>query len=61
MGARLSSLRIEHCKETKVIARDIKIPPLVLVKIEKGEYDLGLLFDLCKYYGISPHVLLEGL
>jgi len=59
VGAKFYSLRKAHESEIETVARAVGISPALLVRIERGDYDmyLDLLFELCHYYSISPHDL----
>jgi transcriptional regulator with XRE-family HTH domain len=57
VGARFHSLRKKHESELQTVAKAVGISPALLVRIERGDYDmyLDLLFKLCYYYEITPH------
>ena len=57
VGARFHSLRKKHKKEIETVAEAVGISSGLLLRIEKGDYDmyLDLLFELCDYYEITPH------
>jgi transcriptional regulator with XRE-family HTH domain len=57
VGNKFHSLRKEQKKELESVAKAIKISSSLLVRIERGDYDmyLDLLFELCDYYEIAPH------
>ena len=57
VGARFLSLRKNQKKEIEEVAKAVKISPALLVRIERGDYDmyLDLLFELCAYYDIAPY------
>ena len=57
VGNKFYSLRKEQKKEVESVAEIIKISPTLLIRIERGDYDmyLDLLLELCDYYEIAPH------
>jgi len=57
VGNRFRLLRTEQKKEIDSVAKSIKISSGLLMRIERGDYDmfLDLLFELCDYYEIAPH------
>ena len=57
VGNKLYSLRKVHKKELESVAKAIEISPALLMRIERGDYDiyLDLLFELCDFYAIAPH------
>lgn len=61
IGKKLHALRTEQKKELESVAMAIKIRPALLMRIERGDYDmyLDLLFELCEYYDITPHDFLK--
>lgn len=61
LGERLYSLRKEQGTEIEMVAKAVGVSPALLVRIERGDYDmyLDLLFELCDYYSITPHDLFK--
>jgi hypothetical protein len=61
IGSKFHSLRSDQKKEIEIVAKAVKISPALLVRIERGDYDmyLDLLFVLCDYYDITPYDFLE--
>lgn len=57
VGKKFHSLRTEQKKELDAVAKAIKIRSTLLMRIERGDYDmyLDLLFELCDFYEIAPH------
>jgi transcriptional regulator with XRE-family HTH domain len=53
IGEEMFALRNSHKKSIKAVAKDTKMSPDILSKIEKGTYDnlcMTRLLRLCKYY-----------
>jgi transcriptional regulator with XRE-family HTH domain len=61
VGKKFHLLRTKQKKEFDAVAKAIKISPALIVRIERGDYDmyLDLLFELCDYYDIAPHDLFK--
>ena len=57
VGTRLHLLRTKEKEEIETVAKAVGISPALLSRIEEGDYDmyLDLLFELCDYYGTTPH------
>jgi DNA-binding XRE family transcriptional regulator len=57
IGDKFHSLRIIQRKDLDTVAKAVKISPALLVRIERGDYDmyLDLLVELCDHYEIAPH------
>lgn len=57
IGEKFHSLRIAQRREIDMVAKAVRISPALLVRIEKGDYDmyLDLFCELCDYYDIAPH------
>jgi len=57
IGTKFHSLRKQHKKELDAVAKDVKISSALLMRIERGDYDMYFdqLFELCGYYEITPH------
>jgi DNA-binding XRE family transcriptional regulator len=55
VGHKLCSLRKDQVKELDTVSRVLKITPAVLVRIERGEYDMSpdLLSKICEYYNVT--------
>jgi hypothetical protein len=55
VGSRFHSLRKNQDKELDIVARALRITPAVLMRIERGDYDIypDLLSELCDYYDIT--------
>jgi transcriptional regulator with XRE-family HTH domain len=53
IGEEMFSLRKKHKKSIKTVAKDTKMSPGILSKVENGTYDnlcMTRLLRLCKYY-----------
>lgn len=63
VGERLHSLRKVQGNEIEIVAKAVGISPALLVRIERGDYDmyLDLLFELCDYYDITPHAFFKDM
>ena len=63
VGTRFHSLRKQHDSELETVAKAVGISPALLLRIERGDYDmyLDLLFELCDYYEITPHDFFKDL
>jgi len=57
IGSKFHSLRRDQKKDIETVAKDLKISLALLMRIERGDYDmyLDLLFELCDYYDVTPH------
>jgi DNA-binding XRE family transcriptional regulator len=57
IGDKFQSLRIVQKKELESVAKAVKISSALLVRIERGDYDmyLDLLVELCDHYEMAPH------
>jgi transcriptional regulator with XRE-family HTH domain len=57
VGHKLYRLRKEKKKEVDAVGKDVRISAALLMRIERGDYDMYLdqLFELCDYYEITPH------
>lgn len=57
VGKKFHQLRTQQKRELDSVAKAIKIRSSLLMRIERGDYDmyLDLLFELCDYYNIAPH------
>jgi DNA-binding XRE family transcriptional regulator len=55
VGSKLHTLRKNQDKELDAVARVLRITPAVLIRIERGDYDMcpDLLSELCDYYDIT--------
>jgi hypothetical protein len=55
MGSKLHSLRMTQDQELDTVSRVLRITPAVLVRIERGDYDMypDLLTELCDHYNIA--------
>jgi DNA-binding XRE family transcriptional regulator len=55
IGNKLSYLRKNKAKELDTVARDLRITPAALIRIERGDYEIypDLLSKLCYYYNIT--------
>jgi hypothetical protein len=55
IGSKLHSLRVSQEKELDAVSRVLRITPAVLVRIERGDYDMypDLLSELCDHYNIT--------
>jgi transcriptional regulator with XRE-family HTH domain len=56
LGEEFYSLRKGQKKSIKVVAKDLKMSPRIISKIEKGIYEnfyVSRLLRLCKYYDVN--------
>jgi DNA-binding XRE family transcriptional regulator len=63
VGTRLQLLREEQKRELETVAKTVGISHTLLSRIEDGDYDmyLDLLFELCDYYGTTPHEVFKDI
>jgi transcriptional regulator with XRE-family HTH domain len=62
VGEELFTLRKSHKKSIKTVAKDTKMSPGIISKVEKGLYEnLGVtrFLQLCKYYKVHVHDVID--
>ena len=62
VGEELYTLRKSHKKSIKTVAKDTKMSPGIISKVEKGVYEnLGVtrFIQLCKYYKVRVHDVID--
>lgn len=63
MGEQLRTLRRSRGETQRAVAQAIGISVNTISKFENGRSEkcgIGLLFELCRYYGVRPHELAGG-
>jgi transcriptional regulator with XRE-family HTH domain len=62
IGEEMFSLRKSHKKSIKTVAKDTKMSPGILSRVEKGTYDnlcMTRLILLCKYYSVDIRDIID--